>query len=143
MSTLLLISVLISAGAHDGVELGLIVGEPTGLSGKLWTGAGTAIDCAVAWSMSSGSHMHIHADFLIHDWNLLGSSDGTVPFYYGIGGRIVLADDTRLGARVPVGIGYYPSGISIGLFLELVPVLDLLPDTELDMDAAIGIRYVF
>jgi len=143
VSTLLLIGVLVSAGAH-GPELGIIIGAPTGLSGKLWIGDRTAIDGAVAWSLSDNDKMHIHGDYLIHDWNLLGVTDGTVPFYYGAGGRIVLGGDkTRFGVRIPFGIGYYPSSIPIGLFIELVPVLDLVPDTDLDMDAAIGIRYVF
>jgi hypothetical protein len=134
---------LASPGPYGGPELGLIIGQPTGISGKVWTGSRTAIDAAVAWSLSDSDHLHVHGDFLIHDPWLLGSSDGSVPFYYGIGGRIVTKSETTLGARIPVGVGYYPSTVSLGLFLELVPVLDLLPDVELDMDAAIGVRYVF
>jgi hypothetical protein len=134
---------LVAATAWGSFELGVILGEPTGISGKAWTGATTAIDGAVAWSLSGANQMHIHGDFLIHDFGLLGASDRSVPFYYGIGGRIVSADETSLGARIPVGVGYYPPDIPLGLFLELVPVLDLLPDVELDMDGAVGVRYVF
>ena len=143
MKRVLLAVLVICAVSSATAELGLILGSPTGISGKLWTGRDTAIDAAIAWSLSGDNHMHLHGDFLVHDRNLLGSSDGSVPFYYGLGGRIVMKDETTLGARIPVGVGYYPPSISIGLFLELVPVLDLLPDVDFDFDAAVGVRYVF
>ena len=40
-----------TASAQDsGFGLGVILGEPTGISGKLWLGGKTAIDGATAWS---------------------------------------------------------------------------------------------
>jgi hypothetical protein len=40
-----------TAQAQDsGFGLGIIIGEPTGISAKQWTGSRTAIDGAVAWS---------------------------------------------------------------------------------------------
>jgi hypothetical protein len=33
----------------DGFGVGIILGEPTGLSGKYWLTEKTAVDAAVAW----------------------------------------------------------------------------------------------
>ncbi|KPK98018.1 MAG: hypothetical protein AMJ90_10080, partial [candidate division Zixibacteria bacterium SM23_73_2] len=53
---------------EDGFGLGVIVGEPTGICGKLWTSGRTAVDGAVAWSFEGESSVHLHADFLYHDF---------------------------------------------------------------------------
>jgi len=31
----------------------------------------------------------------------------------------------------------------LDIFVEVVPVLDLVPDTDLDFNGAVGIRYIF
>jgi hypothetical protein len=35
----------------SGFGIGIIAGEPTGLSGKLWLGGNNALDMAAAWSL--------------------------------------------------------------------------------------------
>lgn len=45
--------------------------------------------------------------------------------------------------RIPVEIEYLFGEVSLGAFLQLVPVLDLDPDTDFDFEAGIGIRYFF
>ncbi len=47
------------------------------------------------------------------------------------------------GVRIPVGLKYYLAKQSIDLFVEIVPVLDIVPDTDFDVDAAIGARFYF
>lgn len=41
---------------------------------------------------------------------------------------------------MPLGAGYIFEEAPVELFLEVVPVLELAPDTDLDMDAALGAR---
>ena len=137
----LITSVLFSSTSPGpGVfELGLILGEPTGISAKLWLDRDTALDGALSWSLRD----HIHADFLWHDYGLIHSSSGLVPVYYGIGGRVILGDNTHLGARVPVGISWLLGGAPIDLFIELAGIVDIIPDTDFDLNGGIGIRYVF
>ncbi|MBP2681688.1 MAG: hypothetical protein H6Q78_1551, partial [Candidatus Krumholzibacteriota bacterium] len=45
--------------------------------------------------------------------------------------------------RVPVGLTYIFDGAPLDIFFEIVPILDLIPDTEFDANAAIGIRFYF
>jgi hypothetical protein len=42
------------ARGTEGFGLGVIVGNPTGLSFKVWTGGSSAFDAAAAWSLDDG-----------------------------------------------------------------------------------------
>lgn len=128
---------------ESGFGLGVILGEPTGISGKLWTGTGKAIDGAVAWSFRDKSSLHLHADYLFHNFNLFKVKKGKLLLYYGIGGRIKFEDDSKVGVRVPVGINYLIAKAPLDVFFEIVPLLELAPDTEFGFNAAIGVRYFF
>jgi len=123
--------------------LGIIVGEPTGVSFKYWTGSNSAFDGAIAWSFINGGALHIHADYILHSFNLIRVESGKLPFYYGIGGRIKFLDDAGIGVRVPVGLTYIFDDTPIDIFLEIVPILDLTPKTDFNINAAIGGRYYF
>lgn len=126
-----------------GVGLGLIIGEPTGISFKYWTGSSTAIDAALAWSFIDGGAFHIHGDYVFHNFTLITIPEGKLPFYYGIGARLKTADDTKLGVRVPLGLAYLFHNAPVDIFLEVVPILDITPKTDFTINAAIGARYFF
>jgi len=126
-----------------GIGLGLIIGEPTGISFKYWTGSTTAFDAALAWSFIDEGAFHIHGDYIFHNMRLISVPEGTLPFYYGIGARIKTANDTKLGVRVPLGLAYLFSNAPVDIFLEFVPILDLTPKTDFSINAAIGARYFF
>ncbi len=145
-------------GAQDrGFGLGIILGEPTGVSLKGWQGKSTAIDGALAWSFAGSDFFQIHGDYLAHNFSLLRVEKGKLPFYYGIGGRIKFFGNdnnrgrgrdndnnkTRIGVRVPLGLAYLFERTTLDIFLEVVPILDLVPETAFDLNAAAGIRYFF
>jgi len=133
-----------SVQAQDrGFGLGVILGEPTGISGKLWTEQKTAIDGAVAWSFEKKSSMHLHGDLLFHNFNRAKVDEGKLLLYYGIGGRVKFEDDSKVGVRVPLGINYLFARSPLDFFLEIVPILDLAPKTDFSLNGAIGIRYFF
>ena len=143
---LVLTAVLVggSVQAQDrGFGLGVILGEPTGISGKLWTGYRTAIDGAIAWSFEKKSSVHLHGDLLFHSFNRARVDKGKLLFYYGIGGRVKFEDDSKVGVRVPLGIDYFFARSPFDFFLEIVPILDLVPSTDFGLNGAIGIRYFF
>ena len=128
---------------NNGVGLGIIVGEPTGFSFKYWTSSTTAFDAALAWSFIDEGAFHIHADYIIHSFNLIRVPEGKLPFYYGIGARLKTSGDTRLGVRVPLGLAYLFQNAPVDIFLEVVPILDLTPKTDFKINAALGARYFF
>jgi len=139
----LLIFVSISNAQSNGIGLGLIVAEPTGISGKFWTGSTTAFDAGLAWSFIDENAFQIHADYLFHNIRLITVSEGKLPFYYGIGARIKTANVTKFGVRVPLGLAYIFQNAPIDIFLEIVPILDLTPKTDFAINAALGARYFF
>lgn len=140
---LLLLFIPITKAQSSGVGLGIIVGEPTGVSFKYWTGSTTAFDAALAWSFIDEGAFHIHGDYLFHNMRLISIPEGKLPFYYGIGARIKTANKTRLGVRVPLGLAYLFQDAPVDIFLEIVPILDLTPETDFGINAALGARYFF
>jgi len=140
---IIIISASFIQSQNKGFGLGIIVGEPTGVSFKYWTDSNSAFAGAVAWSFIDGGALHIHADYILHSFNLIPVESGKLPLYYGIGARIKFLDDAGIGVRVPVGFAYLFSGTPIDIFLEIVPILDLAPKTDFKINAAIGGRYFF
>jgi len=153
----LLMILLVVAGvrAEDGVGIGVILGEPTGISVKKWLSNEHAIDAAAAWSFSENDSFQLHADYLFHDYGILRAGDigGRLPLYVGVGARLKFQndddkngrndDDALFGIRIPFGISYVIAKAPVDMFAEIVPILDLAPDTELDINAAIGARFYF
>jgi len=127
-----------------GFGLGIIVGEPTGLSGKMWTGSINAFDFAAAWSFKGPGAMLAQADYVWHSFDLIPVTVGRLPLYYGIGGRVIFYDDDMaLGVRIPVGLNYIFAEAPIDIFLEVVPVMNLVPSTDFDVNGGLGIRFFF
>jgi hypothetical protein len=123
--------------------LGFMVGEPTGISFKKWNGSTTAIDGAVAWSFSGQDSLHLHVDYLLHNFDLINVERGRLPVYFGLGARLKLEDRTKFGVRIPVGVCYLFEKAPLDVFFELVPIFDLVPATDLRISGSIGIRYYF
>lgn len=148
MKKLILVSIiaLFSLGIfaqNEGLGLGLTFGEPTGLSAKMWTSERTAIDAAVAWSFSGVGWLHVQADFLMHNYDLIDVSEGALPVYYGAGAYVAFSSDLGLGARVPLGLAYHFEGAPVEIFAEIAPGLALLPDIGFYIGGGIGARYYF
>lgn len=122
--------------------VGLMIGEPTGISLKYWQSQRNAIDGGVAWSLGQYDAIHLHADYLWHNYSVFEDvEEGQLPLYYGIGGRLILAEnDSILGVRVPVGLNYLFEEAPVGLFLELAPTVNLAPETDFDIGGALGVR---
>lgn len=156
--------ILVLSGSHVGAQdhgfgLGVMVGDPTGISGKAWIAKDKAIDLGLAWGLWRGGYLHLHADYLFHHMELIPVRTGKLPLYFGPGLRVRTwnngryrhrghsydHDETRmdLGIRFPVGLAYLLDGYPVDLFLEVVPTLDIMPGTYLDLDAGLGVRYYF
>lgn len=149
MKTCLTVVVLLlcvhTASAQKEIGVGVILGEPSGISLKQWVSRTTAFDAGFAWSFANDTAIQLHADYLYHRVYLFESDDfeGRLPVYYGIGARTVLGDDPTVGIRFPVGIGRTFSSYPLELFFEIVPILDVAPKSSFDLNAAIGARYYF
>ena len=147
IAVLLLSFALVSAVEHGTFGVGALLGEPLGLSAKVWLPDPTALDFAVGWSLSA-DWLYLHSTYLYHFYNII--PDPHLSLYLGLGGRLRFLgrppqgtekSRLRLGPRLSGGIEflYRP----IGVFFELGPVVDLYPETNFDMTGGFGIRVYF
>lgn len=142
-------------GEPEGFGMGIVVGEPTGLSFAYRTGEWTNIQAGLGWSFSN-SRIHLTGDYTR---NLFiarpdDTPDVRFPVYVGVGGRVKLGfdeDDGRgkneasnsVGVRFPIGAAILPTTQRLDVFLEIAPVLLLLPTTSFRLDGALGARIFF
>ena len=142
---ILLLLLSLNAYGKGNLGLGVILGEPTGISAKFWTSNSTALCFAAGWSLEGTEFLHLQGDFILHKFNMIPVEKGSLPLYFGIGGRFLIREglDDMIGVRVPAGLDYMFEDAPIDIFLEIVPVMNLIPDTDFDIAGGIGIRYFF
>lgn len=150
--------------ANKTFGLGLELGNPTGLTGKLFLSPSGALDFglgAVFTNYYGGDGLHLYMDYLWHPLVLASPEAFELPFYVGVGGRFWtfscndrnVCPDTRgdvFGVRVPLGIDFDFNNVPLDVFLQLTPTLDFYNgyryrghDIWIDFDFSIGIRYWF
>jgi hypothetical protein len=139
--------------ANKTFGLGLMLGAPTGLTGKYFVGSDTAIDFGLGtiYGYRERRGLHVHADFLWHPMSLVSAPAFELPFYVGIGGRYFDGDRcysyrydpngryycdyyyddyAAIGVRVPIGISFDMNNSPLDIFVELAFVLDFLVDHD-------------
>jgi len=135
-------------------ELGVILGEPTGFSAKYWMSTSNAIDFGAAWSFEGDGNFHLHCDYLYHNYGIFEVDRGSLPLYFGIGGRVRFEGDdsdrwdnddhdTHVGMRLVLGLEYLVETYPMSIFFEIAPIVDVAPDTDGSINGGLGIRYVF
>jgi hypothetical protein len=125
--------------------LGVIFGEPTGVSLKYFFTDSIAIDGGAGWAFHHHTDFHLHSDILWHDFDLIPVPEGKLPLYLGVGARLKVEDhaDDRFGIRVPVGVSYFFERLPIEMFGEVAPVLDVAPSPRGGLTAGVGVRWWF
>ena len=131
-------------------QLGVVLGSPTGISMKSEIDNKHSVDAALAYSLVEDRGLEFHADYLVEKAHEFSTNTG-IPFdvFYGIGGRIASirkgkhVNDLAIGPRAPIGLAYKMNDPRIEFFGELALVLDVIPETNLDLEGGIGLRYRF
>ena len=138
--------------------VGLIIGEPSGISCKLYLGeeSNTAIAAAAGFAFAANG-MHAHADFLWHPWILSNADRFVLVGYFGVGARVLGHnrrfdnDDFHVGARGVVGVVFDFISLPLDAFAEAAGVMDYRtgggdPDHDNlgpSLNVSIGVRYYF
>ena len=124
---------------------GMVLGEPTGLSAKVWfVETGFGLDAAVAWSFRDESSLYLHANGLFHLALIETEGERYLVPYVGLGLTNRYGDDTSLGLRLPVGLSIFPfTNLPLEFFAELAPGIGLLPETDPEFGAGLGARFYF
>ena len=128
----------------EGVGIGFAVGEPTGIAGAYRPHDKHTIAGVVGWGLSLGS-MHLHADYLVTIARIQPpESLLTADVYAGVGPTINIRDSSQpgFGTRIPVGISLAFQK-PIDIYMEVAPVIGLIPSTSLWANGTAGIRTWF
>lgn len=122
---------------------GIVVGEPSGLTAKLWyTETGFALDTAVAWSFQDDPGLYLHANALYHLAIIETAGGRYLSPFLGAGASYRAGDTSRVGLRLPLGLSILPfRAFPAEFFAELAPGIGLIPDTSPSVGAGIGIRF--
>ncbi len=157
LSPLIMAAQVANAQLPRELGIGAIFGEPTGITGKWWRDSRQAVDAGLAYSF--GGYMLLYGDYLFHFPNLInqsyvGAAARDLHPYLGVGGLLVISTrenrrdgtfgkdtDVGLGVRVPLGLEWTPLQATLGIFLEIVPGLSLVPSTSGFIQGGLGIRY--
>jgi hypothetical protein len=131
---------------HEDIGVGVILGIPTGLSGKFWFSDRSAIDAAVGWNFET-QYFAFQAGYL---YNFpLDVPSGFLAAYVGAGGLLELAspsderviDPLYVSGRIPIGLEYIYQ--PVGFCAELDPLLVLYPGIGFEFGGGIGFRFYF
>ncbi|MFA5498353.1 MAG: hypothetical protein WC327_02290 [Candidatus Cloacimonadia bacterium] len=145
-SLILLVLMLLPLLVFAETGIGIIVGQPSGISFKQWLGGSNAVDAAVAWSFLEGGGLYGHVNYLYE--NKSNVADLNIPWFWGIGANVgswKSGDDLEigLGVRVPIGLNFRFQKIPSELFFEVAPGLDVVPSVGFGIGGALGYRFIF
>ena len=135
----------INAFAQKGdFGMGIILGNPTSASVKLWTGKVTAIDASLGYRYGSSNHLYLNTDFLFHLW-AIEKEEGTIKVYFGAGAGLGFVSDLSFSIRAPVGAALFLDNIPLELFAELVPTSQVFGEGNIRfrMEGYLGARWYF
>jgi hypothetical protein len=132
--------------------LGIILGEPTGISAKLYLQDDQAVQAAVG-SAFLGGGLQIHADYVFHPYILQTRDSFVLPVYVGPGVRLISYDDGRdsryfaLGGRGVAGLLFDFIEIPLDAFVEVAVVAEFGfregKGFGITLNAGAGARYYF
>ena len=129
--------------------LGGILGSPTGISAHKRLDKDHTLAGALAYNFSSYRGIHLHVDYLWDNVYKMKIVDQVWNLYYGVGGRLISINagkndgKTSLGIRAPGGAYRNFTDPNVMIFGELVPVLNLSPNSEIHFDVGVGLRILF
>src|SRR5215470_7789517 len=145
-------------GADKGnFGVGIILGEPTGITAKLYLKDDVAVQGAIG-SAFIGGGLQIHADYLFHPYILQSRPSFVLPVYFGPGVRLIDYTDGRdangmstsafaLGVRGVAGLLFDFKTVPLDAFVEVAGVLEYEfrdgAGAALRLNAGAGVRYYF
>lgn len=134
--------------------LGIVGGDPTGLTGELVFGRRTSMDFTVGLDTFDDDAVYVAADYLIRLVDLAPRGSVGIPLYLGFGAFVVDYDNGNnddlvvVGPRVPFGLQLDFRSVPLVVFAELAVRFILVSnhdhgDDDSDLDGSIGFRIYF
>ncbi len=131
-----------SSWAQEANDLGagVMLGDPTGATAKLWLTDTHALDAG----LGINTHLTLYGDYLWHSWSVLPQpSEGKLPVYLGLGAQLATRSPNEFGVRTVAGIAYWLPANPVEIFFEVVPLFRFSSPSGTDINAVVGLRYYF
>ena len=128
-----------------GRGLGIAVGDSTGVAWAIRPDTTTTFAGVVGWSLTQ-EQLHLHADYHHNYAQITIDPRDDIVLRLSVGGGLSLdlgKPDLMVGIRVPLDFTLIPGARPFDVFLEVAPVLFLVPDTEVGLQASTGLRFFF
>ncbi|HEX2686031.1 MAG TPA: hypothetical protein VHN14_05410 [Kofleriaceae bacterium] len=140
-------------GSDKGtLGVGIILGEPTGITAKLYLKDDQAVQAAIG-SAFIGGGLQLHGDYVFHPYILQSRPSFVLPVYVGPGLRLIDYTNGRdgssfaIGARAVGGLLFDFKEVPLDAFIEVAGVLEYeFKDGAgfgLRLNAGAGVRYYF
>lgn len=144
--TVLLVLIFASSYAASSFGGGIYAGNPTGLKFKANLNSNNSLSSLIAWDIP-GNMVYASLDYAYNFYYSIKDDEGKavlpIFLYTGPGIRIKANNNTNVGIKFTGGAGLKFSDIPVEVFLEVSPILDIVPATALDLNAGIGFIFYF
>ena len=128
----------------EGFGVGFGLGEPTGLAFAYRPDNRQTLSGIVGWGVRNAV-LHVHMDYLVTVASIQPpESILQADAYVGVGPTINVRDASQpgLGIRIPVGVSLSFQK-PVDVFMEVAPVIGLIPSTALAANGTMGVRTWF
>ena len=135
---------------HTGGRFGLGVGlgAPTGLTGKMWLGDWSAVQFSVGGDIGVFNDVAGVVDYVFQFRPFdTGEPDVSVPLHIGagvnVGGNLYenITGVWRIGPRAVIGLSVMMKTLPIDIYVETAPTIYVVDSFGISMDGQIGIRH--
>lgn len=121
------------------VGLGGQIGDPSGITLKVYQNPGFAYDFLAAWDTDDYFLINVHGLFE------RPLQDTPMHYFLGPGAFVVIRerrdDEVSVGISGNFGINFFVERFEV--FLQITPRLSVVPDTDGDVGGGVGLRYYF
>jgi hypothetical protein len=133
------------------IGVGIILGEPTGITAKLYLKDDQAVQAAAGAALIGGG-LHLSADYVFHPFILQDKESFVMPLYFGPGIRLIDYTQGReanyfaIGARAVGGMLFDFKKIPLDAFVEASAVFEYGfagHGGAVKLNAGAGVRYYF
>ena len=122
-----------------GLGLGIGAGDPTGLSFALRSESLLTLSSMIGWDFREHEfHVHLDNQFPLAEIQP-PESVLAMTFFSGIGGTLDFGYESGVGVRVPF-VAALSFDKPMEIFIEIVPVMGVLPVIEMNLQATMGLR---
>ena len=128
--------------------LGLAVGAPTGVAGKLWLGDWSAFQFSAGGDVGVFQDLAVTADYVLQFRPFdTGEPDVSVPLHIGAGVNLGgnfwenITGMWFVGPRAVLGMSVMMKDLPLDIFFEVAPTVYLIEKPGWSIDGQIGIRH--